>query len=156
MHRNSCGESYVIAGIYLIICFRHRIPERSRRVHIPIKASKNCSAILVAKVMRLSASKMTIAFAKGPPSNKKTAGCFDSAQQSCIGSLSEVEGAISQLKIQELPLQFLWRKLHRLKPSRTSNAFASHFEEPCDEAIHMRFPFSSTSPFLVILIPSVS
>ena len=33
--------------------------------------------------MRLSASKMTIAFAKGPPSNKKTAGCFDSAQQSC-------------------------------------------------------------------------
>ena len=50
---------------------------------IPIKSSKNCPAILVAKVMRLSASKMTIAFAKGPPSNKKTAECFDSAQQSC-------------------------------------------------------------------------
>ena len=49
---NSCGESYVMAGIYLIICFRHRLPERSRRGRIPIKSSKNCIAILVAKVTK--------------------------------------------------------------------------------------------------------
>ena len=103
-----------------------RIPERSRRVHhqakypqcyfdfaqqpcssTSIKASKNCPAILEAKVMRLSASKMTIAFAagslsavEGPAIKQNTPSATSTPLSSPVyylsnpGSLSAVEGAV--------------------------------------------------------------